>query len=462
MIRTAVNTYWQSAIVNGRSFLANSENKVVHSTKLLVSVFYFFNLFTSIQPFSKFYQTPDWQTLLDSQHLFEPLWSVRWISYLDWNQSIRFILLFYLIASAFALLFWERSRLARIIAFASIFLYLSLISSFGKIDHNYHLLLIIMFMLIFLPSKSQGRISSEATLKVFFSIQTFILLTYFISGIFKLYGIIDQEIRGDTSALAEEAMALNLSKTSYASGSDYFLSSYLLGKPSKLFSAFLILGYLVEFFSVYVLFKPQWHRVWACLLIMLHVGIVLSVGPDFTIQIFVVGIFLLFSPFSSADFDLSQNIRAAFQSLIFSLRPSPVEEFVIFYDGDCMMCNGFLKFLARFDLPQPMKICPQQSTLYANFKLERPDLAEIDSIVVLEKKENGTEVVRLKAKGVIWVLIKVKLIFYPLKWLFAIAPFIGNLVYDMAASNRKIDPSNCPIPPAKMMKITVNSSADAP
>jgi hypothetical protein len=278
--------------------LSNETEKAGESI-LLISIFYFLVFATSIQTFSPFSQFPEWNTLLASRHLFTPLWSAKWIVYLEWSFAIKSVLLFYFVSSLLGIFLWQKLRGIRICVFLSIFFYLSLISSFGKIDHYLHVMVIVTFLLIFLPDEKRKRASfNRDILKVVFGIQVFILLTYFISGFFKFYGILDQELSGVPSALSYKSLAENIAKTSFATNSSTFFSSLILNNNSILFPFLLLFGYLIELLSLFIIIRPHWHRIWGLLLVTFHAFVLLTVGPDFTIQALVVGIFILHSPFS--------------------------------------------------------------------------------------------------------------------------------------------------------------------
>ena len=321
-----------------------------------------------------------------------------------------------------------------------------------------HLMLLSSFLLIFIPNVDHSKEEDKLNLnKVFFGIQTLILLAYFVSGFFKIWGIIDQELGGLTSALASESMGLNLGKTMLASNSTYFLSDYVLNNPSPIFAFLLIAGYLIELFSIYVIFKPHYHRTWGILLILLHVGILLMVGPDFTSQIIIVGIFFVYSPFSKQG-DIWGEVLAIIKNWKYRLQNRKnTKEIIIFYDGECLMCNGFLKYLAKFDLPSELRISTIQSERFEQLKATHTGLDEIDSIVILETDNNDQQTIRIKANGIVWVMGRIKKRFLLLKLAYKVFPLPGNVVYDIVAKNRKkADPNNCPIPPQNIREILLD------
>lgn len=455
MIKTIIDTFWQSAIVNGKSFLSENTVERIKRARLVVSFFYLLVFVTSMQTFGVFSAFPAWDLLLSLKDLFDPIWSVKWIPLNHWELVIRALLLLFLGFSVLCLILWERSRLVRIGLFLSMFFYLSVVSSFGKIDHFMHIMTLASFFLIFAPTKVSNKDNSTGLLQTVFGIQTFILLAYFVSGFFKFYGIIDQNARGVVSALSPDALGQNVSKTMIANSLDSFGSAYVLNNPSLLLSVFLIGGFFIEFFSIYVIFKPSLHRTWGVLLMLLHTGILLTVGPDFSLQMFVVGIFLFFSPFVNLASDIVGDLSSLWSALQHRIRNRKTKnEFIIFYDGDCLMCNGFITYLSKFELPDEIRLSKLKSERFSSLAKEYPALTEIDAFVVLEASNTQVPRIRIKANALLWVLAKLKLHFSLVYYAYKVAPFIGNVVYDLIAKNREIPGAdNCPIPPEKIRKI---------
>jgi hypothetical protein len=281
----------------GDGLFANDSQKTIR-VRLIINVFYFIVFTTSVQTFSIFYQFPDWSTLVSSRHLFEPLWSSRWMLWFEWETAVRASLMIYFGGSLLALAWWERWRWVRVIAFIAVLQYLSLISSFGKIDHYMHLMVIVTFMLIFLPDRNSDGALNQKVLKIVLGIQSFILLIYFISGSFKLLGIVTQTVLGQTSALSPDALAQNVAKGLFTTNAPTFFSSLILEHPSWMATVVLLTGYMIEACSIFIISRPNLHRVWGMVLLVFHSTILMTVGPDFTIHMVVVGLFLVFSPFS--------------------------------------------------------------------------------------------------------------------------------------------------------------------
>ena len=147
-------------------------------------------------------------------------------------------------------------------------------------------------------------------LKVIFGLQTIILFSYSISGFYKLIGVAKQIKWGVTSVFSKTGMNLQSSKTSYFSGNEYFFQQFLIDHPSYWIGIIHLIGYLIEFFSIFILFRIKLHRIWGLLLVVFHLAIALTIGPDFSIHALVIGLFLLFSPFGSKYYDPWSDITS--------------------------------------------------------------------------------------------------------------------------------------------------------
>jgi predicted DCC family thiol-disulfide oxidoreductase YuxK len=445
MIKLLVKSFWEMAVDNGQSFLSSGQDALYKRALTIIHLFYLMVFLFSVQTFSPFTQFPEWNLLLDSEHLFSPLWGVVWIRSLEWGVAVRGILLFFFTSSILGVLFFQRSLVVRFLVFLSVFLYVSLISSFGKIDHFMHFVIVASFLFIFLPS-SKAKSIKGSTLKVFFGVQTFILVAYFLSGSFKVLGAVKQVLSGSASAFSNDSLAINLSKTMMAFDFDYFFTDFLLSHFSYFFSILLVLGYLVELLAVYFLFKRKYHRLYGVVLLLFHAGILLTVGADFIAQMLIVALFFVFSPFADSQGDLSADLRKLFSFAKSFFSKKEVVETVIYYDGDCITCNKFLVELSKCELPDTLFISSQTSEGY-NYLIERhPDLLNVDSIVVTQKtKSNST--IRIKADAITYLLDDVKR-FSIYRIMYLLAPYVANVFYDIRAKTRKKSAAGvCIIPP---------------
>lgn len=117
---------------------------------------------------------------------------------------------------------------------------------------------------------------------------------------FKIHGIISQISKNEISALNPEALGQLVALTMNGSTNEkYFLADYIINAPSFFHSVLLLAGYFIELFAIVVIFKPKLLFIWGLLLILLHSAILMTVGPDFSIQVIVIGLYILYSPFDT-------------------------------------------------------------------------------------------------------------------------------------------------------------------
>jgi len=103
---------------------------------------------------------------------------------------------------------------------------------------------------------------------------------------------------------------------------------------------------------------------------------------------------------------------------------------VIFFDGYCGLCNGFVDFMMKFDKRGVFKFSPLQSD-FAKATLKPEDISDLKSLVVLmngktTRKAHGV-LLAVSELGGSWKVISI--------FRFLPASFL-NLAYDIIAKNR--------------------------
>ena len=116
---------------------------------------------------------------------------------------------------------------------------------------------------------------------------------------------------------------------------------------------------------------------------------------------------------------------------------------ILFYDGNCAMCNSLVVWLLDKDLDVPLRYASLEgSTAEAELIHRLPDYKELDTVVLLMEEEAFIRSqAALKLGG-----------FIPgyrlLSKLLAIVPrFIRDAVYKMVARNRQRIWTHCPVIP---------------
>ena len=441
------NSFWDRTIIFGKSFAQPHDLAQAKDLNRLAQVMHLFLFFIAISVFSPYSQMPDFQDLLNSEKYFLPLWCTGYLSYFDWDNVVYFICNGLLFTAFLNLLFWRRSFLVRLLFFLFFFHYVALISSFGKVDHYLHVAVFSSFTLVFVPfvGENDSKVKLARGLVLIFGLQVLIALAYFTSGIFKCYGILDQVLNAQVSTLDGSALGRNIAKTEIANGFPSFYADLVYKTPSFLWSLVLMVGYAVEFLSIYAVFKPQLHRLWGLLLVFLHAGILLTVGPEFTYQMFLVGCLFILSPFqNSAAFNLKSFWNSYFCLTLSKQKPS---EIIIYFDDHCLMCNRFISRLSRYNLPDELKLSGQSGAHYQAFMTQYPDMQHLDAIVVEVKDPDS---IKIKSAAVLQVLAHVSWKYRLLLPFYRFSPFLSDLIYDFIARRRKKSLEVCAIPSAEI------------
>lgn len=103
---------------------------------------------------------------------------------------------------------------------------------------------------------------------------------------------------------------------------------------------------------------------------------------------------------------------------------------VIFFDGYCGLCNGFIDFMIKIDKQGQFKFSPLQSE-YAKANLSAADVTDLKSVVVLIEEKTYH-----KAEGVVKAISSLGGIWKMACLLQTLPDGILNFGYDMVAENR--------------------------
>jgi predicted DCC family thiol-disulfide oxidoreductase YuxK len=102
---------------------------------------------------------------------------------------------------------------------------------------------------------------------------------------------------------------------------------------------------------------------------------------------------------------------------------------IIIYDGICVLCNFFIKWILGKDQDLNFKV----TNLQSNFtKTHYPEVTKVDSVAVI--LSNGA--ILQKSKAVYYILMKVKTLRIVRVLIFFTPTFLSNLIYDFVAKTR--------------------------
>lgn len=284
----------RSLFLSSQSESLSSRLEAYRTSTTLIRIFYLFLGYLAISNIELWHS-------FQSLEALDPLWPVAWINTKDPTASAQLILTFAFISLTLGI-FFNSFRLIRILVFLGLLESLALIYSFGKVGHGHHLLLLCSFFLIFLPKDWNriliaNRMTRELTILTFATAQGMILLTYTLSGIGKCVGFIYQFAIGETHIFNPQAMSLHIAERLLQTNSTSLLGPWFIEHNWIGWSCLLITLYF-QFFAIWALFRPSLQPLWAAALILMHIGISLTMGVHFFLNIFMLGLFLFVSPFA--------------------------------------------------------------------------------------------------------------------------------------------------------------------
>lgn len=271
-----------------------AHTRAFQTIKLLVRIYYIITLFF-ISGF-----LISWLEYSASQPS-ELLWPVWWTQWLPVATSVYLIWSFALVTVLLTAFFCEL-RWLRLLSLIGLIELLAFTMSFGKISHEYHGWIWTGAWFILLPNGSWDnppyrRAFRHNFLLVFWAAQATILGFYSLSGMWKLYGVKYQILAGQISFLHPYGLSYILATDMVITHNPSLLGPLVIKYP--------LLGWPGSFVTVYIetcaflaAFRPELHRIWGVLLILLHIGIFIFMSIIFLPAILLLGLILVQSPFT--------------------------------------------------------------------------------------------------------------------------------------------------------------------
>ena len=230
---------------------------------------------------------------------FSPIFVISWAHFFEYSAIVPSILFLFVISSLVAALFY-RNRVARFMAFIGVLEFHAFISSFGQMDHLWYLWVYISFLFVFLPDvwddKKHSLLERKKFLLLFWSAQAFVLLTYSLSGIWKVYEMISQILANQVHALMFESVALHIASWLPRLQSPSLLGAFFIEHPWVGWPFFIVIIYL-QFFAFFVAFRPSLHRIWSVGLILFQVATFLTMNIIFLPSVLFLLLLFFNSPF---------------------------------------------------------------------------------------------------------------------------------------------------------------------
>lgn len=283
------------AIVNASAI--SRQRKAYHSANLLVQSYYVVTLYLLAT------QLDRWNKWLTLEEIY-PLWPVAWVELTGIPAAVNIIMTVALLAATLCMMFPEK-RIFRIFLFIGLLEYTAFSYSFGYIGHSWHGWLGFSFFFIFLPNGKRERLEGSITrrqlyLTAFWAAQALVMGFYSMSGFWKVIAGTYQFLKGEVHVLAFDALSRQIANQLLRTDSTsllgpFFIEHPLLGWPLNLGALYL------EFFAFVSVFRFSLHRFWGLTLILFHLGTYLTMKVSFHINILLLGLFFVYSPFAPTN-----------------------------------------------------------------------------------------------------------------------------------------------------------------
>jgi hypothetical protein len=123
-------------------------------------------------------------------------------------------------------------------------------------------------------------------------------MIYSSSGAIKLFRIIQFSLQEKLTAFGKNGFSNQIAKDWYYSGEATLLGPLIVQNESWLWPLCYLCGLLFELLSITIIFKPHLDKIWALFAGFFHVGILVTLGPNFINHLFVIILFMGYGIYS--------------------------------------------------------------------------------------------------------------------------------------------------------------------
>jgi hypothetical protein len=241
----------------------------------------------------------------------EPFWPIIWTTLIGQLEFLPELFLAILCIAASIGAIWYRFRAARAIAFVGIMQYQAfIIAAFGS-EHDFYIPLFISALFIFLPDAWRGNVSLDARKRftvIFWGAQAYLLLTYTMSGFYKLVSVYPQYMHEEAHYFSLDAGGLYVAYWLEQFGRTSMLGNFIVEHQYASWLALAGIMYVLVF-AIWAAFAPSLQRLWGFGIIAFHFSTALSMSILFLYNPLFAGMFLLASPFTPENNDWRQVLR---------------------------------------------------------------------------------------------------------------------------------------------------------
>lgn len=276
--------------------LFREQSAAFASSQALIQAFYAIGVFLVLLQFPDFIRP------------FEPqgsmlLWPVVWLRWVSSPVLAIFVVHALWTVVVICTAAWSGYRWLRILTFIGWLEEVALRNSLPKIGHSWHLVVLVSFILIFLPKGwnlvafRTSRWTRHATLLAFWTVQAAILLSYTLSGLGKVIGGVYQGVQGQPNAFSVDAFARQIAERLWETDSSSIIGQWFVDHP-WVGSPLMPLTMYVQLFAFWIAFRPSLQRPWAVMLIFFHIASYFSLTIHFPQNCLLLALFFFRSPFA--------------------------------------------------------------------------------------------------------------------------------------------------------------------
>ncbi len=125
---------------------------------------------------------------------------------------------------------------------------------------------------------------------------------------------------------------------------------------------------------------------------------------------------------------------------------------LVFYDGDCGLCDRIVQFLLNEDLHELFVFAPLQGQTASQYLKNLPaDIRFTDSLILIENYQSSLPKVYILAKGALRIAWLLGWPWFLVGWLSFFPSWVFGWAYRLVASNRHyfFSQGQCMVPSAK-------------
>ncbi len=271
----------------------HEHQRMFRQARFGVIVIYCFQLFLALKTI------PIWSGLAAREGML-PLWPVVWMNALPSETAIYSVLVLFLLGSLLGAAL-GKYRICRVAAFLGLFQFVAWNNSYGKIGHSLHVLLLISFVLIFLPTgwqkKTGSRTTRQHTLFTYWSAQAVPLIAYSMAGLIKVACGIWQVSKGEASVFGLSGLPRHVADRLLQTGAETPLGPWVIENPWLVAPGMWITLYL-ELFAFWALFRPATRLWFAGGLLVFHIASYYTMTIIFPQNCFLLLLLMLLLPAS--------------------------------------------------------------------------------------------------------------------------------------------------------------------